>query len=77
MSTFAKDLRYGARLLVRAPGFTLLTAGVLALGIGALISETLWCTHFGSEPKIVGSALSLDGSPVIGIVIPGPNPRTG
>jgi len=36
MRTLAQDLRYGVRLLVRAPAFTLLAAGVLALGIGAL-----------------------------------------
>jgi len=36
MRTLALDLRYGSRLLLRAPGFTLLAAGVLTLGIGAL-----------------------------------------
>ena len=38
MRTLAQDLRYGGRLLLRAPGFTLLAAGVLTLGIGALSS---------------------------------------
>src|SRR6185312_6342162 len=36
MQTLAQDLRFGVRLLMRAPGFTLLAAGILALAIGAL-----------------------------------------
>jgi putative ABC transport system permease protein len=35
MSDFWRDLRFGARTLRRAPGFTALTVAVLALGIGA------------------------------------------
>jgi predicted permease len=38
LERLAQDLRYGVRLLVRAPGFTLMAVLVLAIGIGVNVS---------------------------------------
>src|SRR5262245_28352506 len=52
MNTFFHDLRYGARMLLKKPGFTLLAVLTLALGIG--VNTALFtCFNVFLRPKPV------------------------
>ena len=50
MHTFLADLRYGARLLSRSPGYTVVSIAALAIGIGANL------TIFGFAKELLLSA---------------------
>jgi putative ABC transport system permease protein len=50
LEEFWQDLRYGARMLLKNPGFTLIAALSLALGIGANTAIFTWLKAFYLQP---------------------------
>jgi hypothetical protein len=52
MQTLFQDLRYGARMLLRQPGFSLIAV--------VIVNETFAARHFSNE-EILGKRLSLNG----------------
>jgi hypothetical protein len=50
MRTFLQDLRYGVRMLLKNPGFTLIVVITVALGIGANTAIFTWLKAVYLEP---------------------------
>ncbi len=70
MQTIWQDLRYGARMLLKSPGFTLITVLTLALGIGAVAAI------FSLTDQILLRFLPVERPEEL-VVLRSPGPKTG
>ena len=74
MQTLWQDLRFGARMLLKKPGFTLVAAIMVALGIGAnaaiftVVNALLLCPlpYLGAE-RLETVAPTMQGDPMIAL----------
>ena len=70
MSTFAQDVKYALRVLVKAPGYAAITILTLALGIGANTTIFSWINGsllnpvpgIANQGEVVALSLSPDGA---------------